>query len=50
MIDSILEGEIEKDVIKNQIWIQNHHCLIHRHKEILKMIKTGEQVKYSLKI
>lgn len=46
MCDSILDGEIENDVIKSQIWIQNHHCLIHRHQEILKMIKTGEQVKY----
>lgn len=49
-IDSILEGDIEKDVIKNQIWVMEHHCLIHRHREILKMIKTNEQVKYSLKI
>ncbi len=46
LCDSILSGEKENDVIKTQIWVQNHHCLIHRHKEILKMIKTGEQVKY----
>lgn len=46
MIDLILDGEMEKDVIKNQIWVQNHHCLINRHKEIIKMIQTGEQVQY----
>lgn len=44
--DSILDGDRENDVIKNQIWILEKHCLIHRHQEILKMIKTGEQVKY----
>lgn len=46
MCDGILAGEIENDVIKSQIWVQNHHCLIHRHREILKMIKTGEQIQY----
>jgi hypothetical protein len=46
MCDDILDGKLENDVIRSQIWIQNHHCLIHRHNEILKMIATGKQVKY----
>jgi spore maturation protein CgeB len=44
--DQILEGELEHDVILNQIWISLHHCLIHRHNELLKMMETGEQHQY----
>lgn len=46
LIDNILSGKTENDVIKSQIWVQLHHCLINRHNEILQMIKTGEQVQY----
>jgi hypothetical protein len=46
MCDEILDGKRENDVIRSQIWVQDHHCLINRHREILKMIKTGEQVQY----
>lgn len=46
LCDEILAGKRENDVIRSQIWVQNHHCLINRHKEIIKMIETGEQVKY----
>lgn len=44
--DDILSGVLEHDVIRSQIWIQNHHCLIHRHKQLLKMINTNEQHQY----
>lgn len=44
--DEILECKREHDVIRSQIWVQDHHTLINRHEEILKMIATGEQVKY----
>jgi hypothetical protein len=46
LIDNILDMRRENDVIRTQIWIQNHHCLIHRHKEILEMIKINEQRQY----
>ena len=46
LCDEILAGKRENDVIKSQIWVANHHSLVHRHREILKMIKTEEQVKY----
>jgi len=46
LCDKILAGKRENDVIRSQIWIQNHHCTIHRHKEMLKMMREGEQVKY----
>lgn len=46
MCDDILDGKLENDVIRNQIWIQNKHCLINRHKEIIKMVETGVQVEY----
>lgn len=45
-IEYILNGKLERDVIKNQIWVKNHHCLIHRHLALLKMISTGEQLNF----
>lgn len=45
-IDRLLEGKVEHDVIRNQIWIQNHHCLIHRHLSIIRTIETGIQEEY----
>jgi Glycosyl transferases group 1 len=42
-IDDILDCKLEHDVIRTQIWVQNHHALIHRHKAILEMIKTNVQ-------
>jgi glycosyltransferase involved in cell wall biosynthesis len=46
LIDSILDMRRENDVIRTQIWVQNHHCLVNRHKEILEMINTNVQHKY----
>lgn len=46
IIDDILDCKKENDVIRSQIWVQDHHCLINRHREIIRMINTGEQVKY----
>lgn len=42
----LLEGKVEHDVIRNQIWIQNHHCLIHRHLAMIRMMETGIQEDY----
>ena len=44
--DEILEGKRENDVIRSQIWVQLKHSLINRHKEIIKMINSGQQIKY----
>lgn len=46
MIDYILDCKRENDVIINQIWVQRKHCLIHRHKEIIEMIKSNKQHVY----
>ena len=43
LIDYILIEKVQHDVIRNQIWIQNHHCLIHRQHSLLEMIKTNKQ-------
>lgn len=45
-IKNILSGKNEHDVIRNQIWVQNHHCLIHRHNSMLEMMSSGEQVEF----
>lgn len=45
-VSRLLEGKVEHDVIRNQIWIQNHHCLIHRHLAMLRMMETGIQEDY----
>jgi hypothetical protein len=45
-LDSILEAKIEKEVIKNQIWVQRKHCLIHRHLAMLEMIYKARQVTF----
>lgn len=46
LIDAIVDGELANDVIKNQIWVQNHHCLIHRHQAMLEMISSGNQMEF----
>jgi len=46
MIDLILSGKLEHDVIKSQIWVQMHHSLIHRHKAILKMVANNKQEEF----
>jgi hypothetical protein len=45
-IDSILEGVLEKETIKNQLWTQRFHSLIHRHRSLLRMIETGAQEEF----
>lgn len=45
-IDSILDCKLEHDVIKSQIWVQNWHCLIHRHKSILRMVASNKQEEF----
>lgn len=45
-VSRLLEGKVEHDVIRNQIWIQNHHCLVHRHLAMLRMMETGIQEDY----
>lgn len=43
LIDAIVDGEYANDVIRNQIWVQNHHCLVHRHHSLLNMMETNQQ-------
>jgi len=46
MIDDIIEGRRETDVQKNQIWVQNHHSLLHRHRAMLEMMITNHQLEF----
>lgn len=45
-IDNILSGEVERETIKNQLWTQRFHSLIHRHQAMLKMIDSGVQEEF----
>lgn len=46
LIDAILEGRLENDVQKNQIWVQNHHTLLNRHRAMLEMMITNKQMEF----
>jgi len=45
-INYILDGKLERDVIKTQIWVKNHHCLVHRHMALLEMLAKGQQLDF----
>lgn len=45
-IQYILDGKLERDVIKNQIWVKNHHCLVHRHLAMLNMMFKHQQLDF----
>lgn len=34
------------NTLQNQDWVKKNHCLVHRHKAILQMIESGQQVKF----
>ena len=46
LIDFILLQKVQHDVIRTQIWVQNHHCTIHRHNSLLKMLETNIQEEF----
>lgn len=46
IIDRILDLKLEKEVIKNQYWIRDHHCLIHRHTAMLSMLSSFKQFEF----
>lgn len=45
-IKGLLQEKFEHDVARNQIWIQNHHTLIHRHLTMIRTMETGIQEDY----
>ena len=46
MIDDILDSKREREVVKNQYWIRDNHCLIHRHIAMLNMVSSHKQFEF----
>ena len=45
-INDLLNGKVERDMVKTQMFIKNHHSLIHRLLTIVRTIETGIQEDY----
>ena len=45
-IDDILDSKREREVVKNQYWIRDNHCLIHRHTAMLNMVSSHKQFEF----
>jgi spore maturation protein CgeB len=47
-IDGILQNSplFTHNSLQNQVWVKMHHCLVHRHMAMLKMLETGVQLEF----